>query len=181
MGLQAIRGTEGRRERHQRGTVARPKRVRATHLDPAAQDHRARHRGHLPHPLLPRHPTITAARLHDKVEALLADLRQTVDPMGIPGRTGRDLCQQWMRDQWLIRTTNDDGTEVYTLTSHTQQALRLVEWAAPRPVPHLTPAETELYAKLTSHEWTRFRRVEQERIPLRVALRAFRALAVDLA
>ena len=126
-------------------------------------------------------PTITAARLHDKVEALLADLRQTVDPMGIPGRTGRDLCQQWMRDQWLIRTTNDDGTEVYTLTSHTQQALRLVEWAAPRPVPHLTPAETELYAKLTSHEWTRFRRVEQERIPLRVALRAFRALAVDLA
>jgi hypothetical protein len=51
----------------------------------------------------------------------------------------------------------------------------------PRPVPHLTPAETELYAKLTSHEWTRFRRVEQERIPLRVALRALRALAVDLA
>lgn len=72
-------------------------------------------------------PTITAARLHDQVEALLADLRQTVDPMSIPGRTGRDLCQQWMRDQWLIRTTNDDGTEVYTLTSHTQQALRLVE------------------------------------------------------
>jgi hypothetical protein len=32
-----------------------------------------------------------------------------------------------MRDQWLIRTTNDNGTEVYTLTSHTQQALRLVE------------------------------------------------------
>jgi hypothetical protein len=72
-------------------------------------------------------PTIPAARLHDQVEALLADLRQTVDPMSIPGRTGRDLCQQWMRDQWLIRTTNDDGTEVYTLTSHTQQALRLVE------------------------------------------------------
>ena len=51
----------------------------------------------------------------------------------------------------------------------------------PRPVPHLTLAETELYAKLTSHEWTRFRRVEQERIPLRLALRALGALAVDLA
>ena len=71
--------------------------------------------------------TIPAVRLHDRVEALLAELRQTVDPKSIPGRTGRDLCQQWMRDQWLIRTTNDDGTEVYTLTSHTQQALRLVE------------------------------------------------------
>jgi Protein of unknown function (DUF3375) len=71
--------------------------------------------------------TIPAARLHDRVEAFLAELRQTVDPKSIPGRTGRDLCQQWMRDQWLIRTTNDDGTEVYTLTSHTQQALRLVE------------------------------------------------------
>lgn len=71
--------------------------------------------------------TVPAARLHDQVEALLAELRQTVDPKSLPGRTGRDLCQQWMRDQWLIRTTNDDGTEVYTLTSHTQQALRLVE------------------------------------------------------
>lgn len=48
----------------------------------------------------------------------------------------------------------------------------------PRPVPHLTPAERELYAKVTSHEWTRFRRIEQERIPLRVALHALRALAV---
>jgi hypothetical protein len=71
--------------------------------------------------------TIPAARLHDQVETRLAELRQTLDSKSIPGRTGRDLCQQWMRDQWLIRTTNDDGTEVYTLTSHTQQALRLVE------------------------------------------------------
>jgi hypothetical protein len=71
--------------------------------------------------------TIPATRLHDQVETLLAELRLTVDPKSIPGRTGRDLCQQWMRDQWLIRTTNHDGTEVYTLTSHTQQALRLVE------------------------------------------------------
>jgi hypothetical protein len=71
--------------------------------------------------------TISAARLHDRVEILLAELRQEVDPKQLPGRTGKDLCQQWMRDQWLIRTTDDSGTEVYTLTSHTQQALRLVE------------------------------------------------------
>jgi hypothetical protein len=71
--------------------------------------------------------TISAARLHDRVETLLAELRQAVDPKQLPGRTGKDLCQQWMRDQWLIRTTDDSGAEVYTVTSHTQQALRLVE------------------------------------------------------
>lgn len=71
--------------------------------------------------------TISAARLHDRVEILLAELRQAVDPKQLPGRTGKDLCQQWMRDQWLIRTTDESGIEVYTLTSHTQQALRLVE------------------------------------------------------
>jgi hypothetical protein len=49
----------------------------------------------------------------------------------------------------------------------------------PRPVTHLKPAEAKLYANLTSPEWTRFRRVEQERIPLTVALRALCALATD--
>jgi hypothetical protein len=39
-----------------------------------------------------------------------------------------------------------------------------------RPVPHLTDAERTLYHQLISPDWTRHRRVEQERIPLTVAL-----------
>lgn len=58
----------------------------------------------------------------------------------------------------------------------------------PRYVPYLTPAEAQLYARLTSPDWTRSRRVEQERIPLAVAsaaaerlLRAKRSLTQDAA
>ncbi len=47
----------------------------------------------------------------------------------------------------------------------------------PRPVPHLTSAEVELYRCLIAEEWTRHRRVEQERIPLVVALAAVRRIA----
>jgi hypothetical protein len=65
--------------------------------------------------------------LHDRVELLMGELRQSADPKLLPNGTGRDLCRRWMHDQWLILTTDDAGTEVYTLTSHTQQALRLVE------------------------------------------------------
>lgn len=71
--------------------------------------------------------SVPAARLHDRVEVLLGELRQSVDPKLMPGGTGKDLCRRWMRDQWLVLTTDDSGTEVYTLTSHSQQALRLVE------------------------------------------------------
>lgn len=71
--------------------------------------------------------TVPAARLHDRVEMLLGELRQSVDPKVMPSGTGKDLCRRWMRDQWLILTTDESGAEVYTLTSHTQQALRLVE------------------------------------------------------
>jgi hypothetical protein len=39
-----------------------------------------------------------------------------------------------------------------------------------RPVPHLTDAERVLYHRLISPDWTRHRRIEQERIPLSVAL-----------
>ncbi|MGY1838422.1 MULTISPECIES: Wadjet anti-phage system protein JetD domain-containing protein [unclassified Modestobacter] len=40
----------------------------------------------------------------------------------------------------------------------------------PRPVLHLTAAERTLYHQLIAPDWTRHRRVEQERIPLSVAL-----------
>ncbi|MEC3979825.1 Wadjet anti-phage system protein JetD domain-containing protein [Amycolatopsis sp. H20-H5] len=40
-----------------------------------------------------------------------------------------------------------------------------------RPVPYLSAAERSLYHQLISPEWTRHRRIEQERIPLSVARR----------
>jgi hypothetical protein len=42
----------------------------------------------------------------------------------------------------------------------------------PRPVPLLTAAEAELYHNLTAADWPRYRRIEQERIPLEVAAAA---------
>ena len=44
----------------------------------------------------------------------------------LPTGTGRDLCLRWMRGQWLVRSTEEDGTEMYSLTSHAQDALSLV-------------------------------------------------------
>ena len=50
---------------------------------------------------------------------------------------------------------------------------------APRPVPFLTTAEEALYRCLTAENWTRYRRVEQERIPLKVAVAAVRRIVND--
>jgi hypothetical protein len=41
--------------------------------------------------------------------------------------------------------------------------------AACRPLAHLTDAEQHLYERLTAPSWSRYRRIEQERIPLGVA------------
>ncbi|GAA0902744.1 Wadjet anti-phage system protein JetD domain-containing protein [Virgisporangium aurantiacum] len=46
----------------------------------------------------------------------------------------------------------------------------------PRPVPLLTDAETELFHCLTSEAWTRYRRIEQERIPLGEAVSTVRRI-----
>ena len=68
---------------------------------------------------------MSAARLHEQVDTYLDQLRLEGHP-DLPTGTGRDLCLRWMRDQWLVRSTEDDGTEVYALTSHAQDALSLV-------------------------------------------------------
>lgn len=70
-------------------------------------------------------PTVQTARLHEQVDTYLQQLRQE-GQADLPTGTGRDLCLRWMRDQWLVRSTADDGTEVYSLTSHAQDALSLV-------------------------------------------------------
>ena len=69
---------------------------------------------------------IPAARLHTQVEEHLAQIRLAGEK-DVPSATGRDLCQKWMRDQWLVRSLDERGREVYTLTSHAQQALELVK------------------------------------------------------
>ncbi|WP_232677076.1 DUF3375 domain-containing protein [Nocardioides sp. R-C-SC26] len=69
---------------------------------------------------------IPTARLHAQVEEHLAQIRQAGETE-VPSGTGRDVCQRWMRGQWLVRSLDEQGNEVYTLTSHAQQALELVK------------------------------------------------------
>lgn len=69
---------------------------------------------------------IATARLHTQVEEHLAAIRLAGE-QDVPSGTGREVCQRWMRGQWLVRSLDDAGHEVYTLTSHAQQALELVK------------------------------------------------------
>ncbi len=70
-------------------------------------------------------PSVPAARLHEQVDTYLDQLRLE-GYAELPTGTGRDVCLRWMREQWLVRSTDDDGSEAYSLTSHAQDALRLV-------------------------------------------------------
>lgn len=69
--------------------------------------------------------SIPTPRLHDQVDTYLDELR-LAGVTELPTGSGRELCLRWMRRQWLLRSTDDDGTEVYALTSHAQDALTLV-------------------------------------------------------
>lgn len=69
---------------------------------------------------------IPTARLHAQVEEHLAAIRLAGETE-VPTGNGRDLCHRWMRGQWLVRALDESGHEVYTLTSHAQQALELVK------------------------------------------------------
>ncbi|GAA4381903.1 DUF3375 domain-containing protein [Nocardioides caricicola] len=69
---------------------------------------------------------IPTARLHTQVEEHLAEIRRTGE-QDVPTGTGREICQRWMRGQWLVRSLDEGGNEVYVLTSHAQQALELVK------------------------------------------------------
>lgn len=69
---------------------------------------------------------IPTARLHTQVEEHLAEMRKAGE-QDTPAGSGRDICQRWMRGQWLVRSLDEQGNEVYTLTSHAQQALELVK------------------------------------------------------
>jgi len=69
---------------------------------------------------------IPTARLHTQVEEHLAEIR-VAGEQDVPAGSGREICQRWMRGQWLVRSLDDAGHEVYALTSHAQQALELVK------------------------------------------------------
>jgi hypothetical protein len=69
---------------------------------------------------------IPTARLHAQVEEHLAAIRLARETE-VPSGTGRDICHRWMRGQWLVRSLDETDHEVYSLTSHAQQALELVK------------------------------------------------------
>jgi hypothetical protein len=71
-------------------------------------------------------PTVPTARMHDQVDVLLGDMRREGLP-NIPTGNGRDTCLRWMTDGWLLRLPDDDGNEVYSLSSAAQDGLRTVE------------------------------------------------------
>lgn len=71
--------------------------------------------------------SVPSARLHAQVDVLLTELSGSGTREDLPVGTGRDLCLRWVREQWLVRLTESDGSEVYSLTSHAQQALKFVQ------------------------------------------------------
>ncbi|WP_278255353.1 DUF3375 family protein [Nocardioides convexus] len=75
---------------------------------------------------------IPTARLHTQVEEHLEVMRAADEP-DVPSGSGKDICQRWMRGQWLVRALDEQGNEVYTLTSHAQQALEPGQEPRPRP------------------------------------------------
>lgn len=76
---------------------------------------------------------VPADRFHLQVEEYLAELaaRGARIPAGGDERGGgRTLCREWVHDQWLVRTSTDDGEEQYSLTSHALEAVSLVDGLA---------------------------------------------------
>lgn len=68
---------------------------------------------------------VPTARLHILVDDLLAQLANS-GVTDVPSGSGREVCARWTASQWLIRSTASDGSEVYSLTSHAQQALDFI-------------------------------------------------------
>jgi hypothetical protein len=69
--------------------------------------------------------SVLADRLHIQVDVYLDELRAI--GTDIPSGNGRALCVRWMNDQWLYRSTGENGEEQYSLTSHALEALSLVD------------------------------------------------------
>ncbi|MHC2998808.1 DUF3375 domain-containing protein [Microbacterium sp. HJ5] len=70
--------------------------------------------------------TVPTARLHLQVEAAVADIATSGHADELPIGTGREMCLRWTNSRWLIRSTDPEGSEAYSLTSHAQQALDFI-------------------------------------------------------
>jgi hypothetical protein len=73
---------------------------------------------------------VPADRFHLQVEEYLADLAARgakIPSNGAERGSGRALCREWVHDQWLVRTSTDDGEEQYSLTSYALEALSLID------------------------------------------------------
>lgn len=68
--------------------------------------------------------SIRAERLHAQVDAYLDELRTAGH--SVPSGNGKTLCATWVRQQWLYRDPGE-VEEQYRLTSHTQDALNIIE------------------------------------------------------
>lgn len=76
----------------------------------------------------PQRKTIVADQFLLEVAGHLEDLRAFIgDEM--PESGARKLVASWVRDKWLVRAVNDSGDEVFSLTSHAQQAMDFVSRA----------------------------------------------------
>ena len=75
----------------------------------------------------PQHTkSVRADRLHSQVDAHLQELASLGHELP-PGAQGLTLCRSWMREGWLRRLPDDDGGEVYELTSATLAAQRVLD------------------------------------------------------
>lgn len=75
----------------------------------------------------PQHTkSVRADRLHSQVDAHLEELASLGHELP-PGAHGLGLCRAWMREGWLRRLPDDDGGEVYELTSATLTAQRVFD------------------------------------------------------
>lgn len=68
---------------------------------------------------------VAAEQLHAQVRTYLSELAAVGEE--IPGDQPRALCREWVKEQWLVLSANEEHVEEYTLTSHAQEAIDYVK------------------------------------------------------
>jgi hypothetical protein len=68
---------------------------------------------------------IAAEQLHAQVKTYLSELGAIGED--VPDDPPRNLCRNWVKEQWLVLSANEDHVEEYALTSHAQEAIDYVK------------------------------------------------------
>jgi hypothetical protein len=68
---------------------------------------------------------VAAEQLHAQVRTYLSELAAFGED--VPDDPPRVLCRQWVKEQWLMLSANEDHVEEYALTSHAQEAIDYVK------------------------------------------------------